>query len=126
VRFEADIDLSTGVTKCNCSCCTKARAWFVLVPPQGVRLLQGEDAHTVYEWVPPGRDHANLHFQFCKRCGIRTFGRGDHGPGGGPFRFVNVAALDDVDADELAAAPLRIVDGRSGHYERAPADTRLL
>jgi hypothetical protein len=59
-------------------------------------------------------------------CGIRTFGRGDHGPGGGPFCFVNVAALDDVDADELAASPLRIFDGRSGHYDRAPADTRLL
>jgi hypothetical protein len=126
VRFEADVDLTAGVNKCNCSSCYKARSWFVLVDPEHVRLVGGGDAQAVYEWIPPGRDRANLHFQFCKKCGVRTFGRGDHGPTGGPFCFVNVAALDNVDADELAAAPLHIVDGRSDHYERAPRDTRLL
>jgi hypothetical protein len=126
VRFAADIDLGNGVNKCNCSACTKARAWFAIVAPDRVRLLEGESAQTVYEWTPPGRPRPNLHYQFCKTCGIRTFGRGDHGPAGGPFCFVNLASLDDVDADELAAAPTTIVDGRHDHYERRPEDIRLL
>ena len=45
VRFEADIDLSEGIRKCNCTNCSKARAWFVTVPlahdqsPQDTRFL---------------------------------------------------------------------------------------
>ena len=126
VRFEADIDLDLGMAKCNCSICTKARAWFVLVPPDHVRLLSGAEFQTEYRWVPPGRAEPNLHFQFCKTCGIRTFGRGEHGLQGEPFCFVNVAALDDVDPVELANAPIRYVDGREGRYDRPPQDTRLM
>jgi hypothetical protein len=128
VRFEADIDLSAGVAKCNCSVCSKARAWFVVVSPEHVRLISGGDAQEAYEWVPPGHSGSNLTYQFCKRCGIRTFGLGKRGPssGGGPFRFVNVAALDDADPNDLAAAPTRYVDGRSERYDRPPADTRLM
>jgi hypothetical protein len=125
VRFEADLDLAEGTMRCNCSSCTKARAWFAIAPPDRVRLIAGAGAQVTYEWVPPGRPRSNLHFQFCKTCGVRTFGRGDEGPGGGPFYFVNVAALDGVDPDEVAAS-IRYVDGRSGRYDQAPADTRLM
>jgi len=41
------------------------------------------------------------------------------------FRFVNVAALE-VDPGELAAAPLRYVDGKNDRYDQPPKDTRLL
>jgi hypothetical protein len=126
VRFQAEIDLSKGVSKCNCSACTKARAWFAIVPHDRVQMLSGEGAHTVYEWTPAGQPRPNLHYQFCKTCGIRTFGRGDHGPGGSPFCFVNVASLDDVDPNELATAPTTIVDGRHDRYDRWPQDTRLV
>jgi hypothetical protein len=44
----------------------------------------------------------------------------------GAFCFVNVAALDDVDPDELAAAPLRYVDGRNDPYDQPARDPRLL
>ncbi len=126
VRFEVDLDLREGLMKCNCSLCTKARAWFALVAPERVRLQTGEGAQTIYQWVPSGRSGSNLHFQFCKTCGIRTFGRGEHGPSGGPFCFINVAALDDVPPDELAAAPTRLVDGRHDRYDRPPPDARTL
>jgi hypothetical protein len=125
VRFEADIDLSEGSTRCNCSICTKARAWFVIVPIDRARLIAGADAQMEYQWVPPNRPRPFLHFRFCKTCGIRTFGRGgDEGQDGG-FYFINVAALD-VDPQELAAAPMRYIDGRHDHYDQTPEDTRLM
>jgi hypothetical protein len=39
---------------------------------------------------------------------------------------IAVATLDDVDAEELAAAPLKFVDGRHDKFDKAPEDTRLL
>lgn len=46
VRFEADIDLKQGTTRCNCSICTKARAWFALVATEHYRLIKGAEAQT--------------------------------------------------------------------------------
>ena len=43
----------------------------------------------------------------------------------GKFFAIAIAALDNVDADELAGK-IRYVDGRSGRYDREPDDTRLL
>jgi hypothetical protein len=125
VRFEADIDLSEGTNRCNCSLCAKARAWFVLVSPDRFRLITGADAQAEYRWTPPGRPGSNLHYHFCKTCGVRTAGRGEHGPQGGGFYFIAVAALDDADPDELAAS-IKYVDGRHDRYDKPPEDTRLL
>jgi hypothetical protein len=126
VRFEADIDLSKGTTKCNCSICTKARAWFALVEPEHYRPIAGADTQAEYQWTPPGHPGANLHYHFCRKCGIRAVGQGEHGPKGGPFYFVAIASLDDVNEDELAAAPINYVDGKHDHYDRPPKDTHLM
>jgi hypothetical protein len=123
VRFKADIDLSEGSMRCNCSICTKARAWFVIVKPDRLQVLAGVDAQTEYKWVPPGRPASFLHYRFCKTCGIRTFGLGGDEPA---FYFVAVASLDDVDREELAAAPLKFVDGRHDRTDRPPTDTRTM
>ena len=64
VRFEAEIDLSEATSRCNCSICAKARAWFVLVRPDRFRQIAGADAQTEYQWVPAGRPGANLHYRF--------------------------------------------------------------
>jgi hypothetical protein len=63
---------------------------------------------------------------FCKTCGIRVFGGTDEAKPGSPSVFVNVAALNDVDRDELVAAPMKYVDGRHDRFDKPPADTRLL
>lgn len=126
VRYQADIDLSEGTNKCNCSICTKARAWFVLVKPDCFRQLTGADAQAEYEWTPPGKPYGILHYLFCKTCGVRAFGWGEAESLGGKWFFVSVATLDDVDPDELAAAPIRYVDGRHDRFDRAPPDTRLM
>lgn len=122
VKFEAELDLANGTHKCNCSNCTKARSWFAPAPVEKVKLLQGAENQTEYTWIPPGKPASYLRFRFCKTCGVRTFGVSVDDK----FAFVNVAALDDVDREELAAAPQKIADGRHDKFNVPPADTRLL
>lgn len=125
VRFRAEVDLSQGTNRCNCSICGKARAWFAIVKADRFQLLQGEDALADYQWTPPGMPHPHLHYRFCRTCGIRAFARGDVPALGGVFYAVNVATLDDADPDELAAS-IKYLDGRHDRYDRRPEDTRLL
>ncbi|MDB5978863.1 MAG: Gfa-like protein [Nevskia sp.] len=126
VRFEADIDLAQGTNKCNCSLCAKSRAWFAFVPGNRFRLLAGKEALTEYRWTPPGKSESFLHYLFCKICGVRVYAWGEHASMGGVFCAVPVTALDGVDADELATAPVKYVDGLHDRFNQAPQDTRLL
>ena len=42
VRYEAEFDLSAGTNRCNCSICSKARAWFLVVRADAFKLLAGD------------------------------------------------------------------------------------
>ena len=127
VRFQADLDLGAGTNKCNCSACTKSRAWFAFAKgSEHFRLLSGEAALTEYRWSPPGRPEPFLTYAFCRTCGVRAFARGNLESLGGTFHAVPVNALDDVDPDELAAAPVNYVDGRHGRFDQPPADIRSM
>jgi hypothetical protein len=123
-RFEADMDLAAGSLRCNCSICTKSRAWFAFVTPTQFRLLAGEDALADYQWTPPGKPQPNLHYRFCTTCGIRTFATGKN-PKGEDIYAIAIAALDDPDNDGLAAS-LKYVDGRHDRFDREPDDIRLM
>jgi hypothetical protein len=125
VRFEANIDLSKGTTRCNCSICTKARAWFTIVKADQFLMMTGEDAMADYRWTPPGKRRPNLRYRFCKTCGVRAFAQGDQESMGGKFYAVAVAALDDADPRELAAS-IKYVDGRHDRYDQPPEDIRPL
>ena len=121
VRFEADIDLSEGTFKCNCSSCTKARNWLAVVQPNSFRLLAGESDLTDYQY---GKKTA--HHLFCKHCGISSFEWGQDKNLGGKFYAVKVACLDNVTVDELVNAPVTYVDGRHGNYSAVPSEVRYL
>jgi hypothetical protein len=126
VHYEADLDLSKGTIRCNCSICTKARAWFIFAGAEQFRLLSGESSLSDYRWTPPGKPGPFLTYRFCKTCGIRIYATGEAESLGGKFFALAVATLDDVDPDELAAAPIKVVDGRHDRFDQPPADTRLL
>jgi hypothetical protein len=120
VRFECEIDLAQGTSKCNCSICLKSRFWKAVIKAEAFRLLKGEDVLADYQF-----GGHNIHHHFCTRSGVKPFGRG-HVAELGPFYAVNVACLDDIAARELADAPVRYEDGRHDNWDAAPEETRHL
>jgi hypothetical protein len=120
VRFECEIDLAAGTSRCNCSICTKARFWKAVIKAEAFRQTQGEDALAEYQF---GGGHIRHHF--CGNCGVKPFGRG-HIEGFGDFVAVNVMCLDDATDKELAEAPVAFEDGRNNRWEAPPAETRHL
>ena len=121
VRFKADLDLSAGTGRCNCSICAKRRYWGAQVKPEQFRLLTGEADLADYQFGT-----LSAHHRFCKNCGVAAFGHGHVEEVGGAYYSVNLACLDDVDAKELAEAPVRYMDGRNNNWWEVPVETRHL
>jgi hypothetical protein len=65
VRCEATFDLAAGTGKCNCSYCAKSRNWAVMVRPNALRLLAGQNALSDYQF-----GSNSVHHLFCKHCGV--------------------------------------------------------
>jgi hypothetical protein len=121
VRFECELDLAKGTSKCNCAVCGKGRFWKAIVMAPSFRLVQGKDALSDYQF-----GSRTIHHLFCRHCGIKPFGNATVQELGGEFYAVNVACLDDVTPEELAAAPVQYEDGRHDHWDRPPAVTSHL
>ena len=122
VTFEADLDLTKGTTRCNCTFCRKLRNWTVLIKPEQFRLTKG--AAALGEFFPVV-GHPNEHC-FCAKCGVRVFSKGDIPELGGTFVTVAIPALDDATPDELIAAPITWCDGLNNAWWTPPNEVRHL
>ncbi|WP_043772706.1 GFA family protein [Algiphilus aromaticivorans] len=121
VRFAADLDLEAGSFRCNCSICSKARSWLAPLAADALRVLEGEEQLSVYQFGA----HRIRHL-FCPRCGVRPFGRAADPATGADMAVVNLACLDDVSDAELAATPIAYLNGRDDDFQSPPAETRYL
>ena len=122
VRFKAEVDISAGTGKCNCTICAKMRLWSVSVKPETFSLIAGHADLTDYQ----GKNLV-AHHLFCKRCGVRPFEWVDvPNMSGAKYYNINVACLDDLDIDELIAAPVTYYDGLNDNWGSTPAETRYL
>lgn len=122
VRFEATLDLAAGTGKCNCTSCWKKRWWSARVQPENFRALGGAEMLSGYQ---PGAERG--HRGFCTRCGVFPYAwvaKSEWNPT--EYVSINVAALDDLDPAELAAAPVQYMDGRTNNWWHPPAETRHL
>ncbi|HRP88254.1 MAG TPA: GFA family protein [Gammaproteobacteria bacterium] len=121
VRFEADLDLGLGTSRCNCSICVRGRFWKAIAFGDAFRLLRGAGALTRYTF-----GSGTIQHHFCSHCGVKPFGRGEIAELGGVFHAVNVACLDDLEPDALDALPVEFQDGRADRQDRAPGFTSYL
>jgi hypothetical protein len=120
VRFECELDLAAGTSKCNCSICTKTRFWKAIVKAEAFRLLRGAEVLSRYRFGSNAIEHS-----FCSLCGVKTFGRGRMDDFG-DFYGVSVACLDNASIAELAEAPVRYEDGRHDNWGSLLTETRHL
>jgi hypothetical protein len=121
IRFEVDADLSAGTGRCNCSYCAKVRNWSINVKPEDFRLLCDAAETSDYQFGT-----LSAHHRFCRTCGLHAYGEGDIPEIGGPYRAVSIACLDDIAPEDLAALPIRYMDGRYDNWWNEPKITAYL
>jgi hypothetical protein len=109
-----ELDLPEGIVdprRCDCSMCRRRGAIAASVPLAGLRIVQGEDALTLYQF----NTHTAKHY-FCSRCGIYTH----HQRRSSPHQYgYNVACLEGVNPFELGPVPTN--DGVNHPADRSAA-----
>ncbi|HWD26385.1 MAG TPA: GFA family protein [Rhizomicrobium sp.] len=121
VAIDAALDLAEGTARCNCSICRKSRWWGISAKPDAIKGITGEAATAAYSF---GTGSVQMHF--CKTCGLRVYGKGHVEQIGGDFVAINVACLDGVSDEELAAIPIHYSNGRDNDWMHAPSVTGYL
>jgi hypothetical protein len=115
VRFQCDLDLAHGTSRCNCSMCAKTRLWKAMALPGSFALLQGAEAVATYRFGSGRIEH-----RFCRHCGVKLGGHGPKGPFPEAFDVVSIACLDSMPDDVKAGLAVAWQDGRHDDWGHPP------
>jgi hypothetical protein len=96
IEVETDID---QVIECNCSICRRKGYLLAFVPRAAMKLVQGEDSLTTYQF-----NTHNIRHRFCATCGCAPFGEGT-APNGDAMASINVRCLETVDLADVKRVP---------------------
>lgn len=99
VQFE--LTLPNGLEdprRCSCSMCRKRGTIVASVPLDGLRITQGEEVLSLYQFNTMTAKH-----YFCSKCGIHTH----HQRRSNPKQYgFNIACLEGVNPYDLGAVPI--------------------
>lgn len=84
--------------RCNCSMCRRRGAVVASVPLKGLRVEDGEDFLSMYQFNTRTAKH-----YFCSRCGIYTHHQRRSDP---TLYAFNIACLDGIDPFVMAKVPV--------------------
>jgi hypothetical protein len=95
-----ELDLPDGIVnarRCDCSMCRRRGAIVASVPLAGIRIVEGAEALTLYQFNTRTARH-----YFCRHCGIYTH----HQRRSNPHEYgYNVGCLEGVNPYDLGAVP---------------------
>ena len=120
IAYTVLLDARPFSFRCNCSICTKGRAWLMPVPEADFTLLCGEEALSRYTFGTEMIEHC-----FCRQCGVKTHGCGEAEEFGGRFVSVNVTTLD-LTPEDFAGFEIAYLNGREDQYQNPPSVTSYL
>lgn len=103
VKFEVEAQIDK-LLACNCSICHKRGHLLFFVPASNLKLLQGKDKLSDYQFAAK-----KIHHLFCSVCGVSSFGEGAM-PDGTKMNSVNARCIDDL---ELSKFEVTNYDGKS-------------
>jgi hypothetical protein len=128
VRYEADMDLVQGASKCNCSICAKTRNWGIGIKPNAFRLIMISGADDLSDYQPqrlstwqklraspalPSLRPPAVHARLCRGNGRRL--------------CVNQAGdAGRCDAGRADRGAGQYFSGRDNDWWNTPAETRHL
>lgn len=104
VTFTVNQSLPDDAINCNCSHCERKGFLLTFVDRDAFQVNSGDDNLTEYRFG----SHTIAH-QFCKTCGVQSFGIGV-GPDGSEKAAINLRCVADVNLDALN---VQQVDGAS-------------
>lgn len=109
---EFEVHLPNGLVdprRCDCSMCRRRGAIVASISLDGIRIVKGQDALSLYQF----NTYTAKHY-FCSKCGIYTH----HQRRSNPHQYgFNVACLEGVNPFELENIP--VMDGVNHPADKA-------